>query len=516
MLSLKNISLSGQFINDIIYYKENKGNESRGYMYNNQDFKWSKFYNSNIKKEFLMHFPENSFKTYYYALSKASSFEHKLKKDLQSFTLDEISLVIKSFKLKTRNGITYIRVLKKYIDFYIKYVDNPKLNNPLENFSTKWALQFIEERKYMANYQIDDLIDQCVNPQDKLLIYLLFYEGVGGTALSELRNLSKADIDLNRQKLMLKDDEKGKREIELTSKCYSLLISAIEQKKQLIENGKAIKYKAKILVETDFIFRDTVGGRKKDDLNDIRVANQFIYNRLSDIRRFFKLPKYFNNSFIQDCGKIYFAKIHYEELGFIDEDSALDCIYKKYNKSKISQTANGKIYYRYNDSDRDLVQNDIIEQLYNISLAKIQDFQLVSKQDKESFTSEITKREKQDQFRDKIKTIYKEKCAITGESTDEVLQAAHIQPYINQKSHHPQNGIYLRADIHHLFDKLLISIDKNYNILVSNSIDSTYYQQYSGKQICLPENIRYYPSEIALAKHREKFFEKEKLLLNSL
>lgn len=43
-------------------------------------------------------------------------------------------------------------------------------------------------------------------------------------------------------------------------------------------------------------------------------------------------------------------------------------------------------------------------------------------------------------------------CAITGEATEPVLEAAHIQPYLGPRSNHPANGLFLTREWHTLFD----------------------------------------------------------------
>ncbi len=50
----------------------------------------------------------------------------------------------------------------------------------------------------------------------------------------------------------------------------------------------------------------------------------------------------------------------------------------------------------------------------------------------------------------------------------EVLQAAHIQPYVDER----KNGICLRADLHRLLDEGLVTIDDDYKIIVSTRLAS--------------------------------------------
>jgi hypothetical protein len=48
---------------------------------------------------------------------------------------------------------------------------------------------------------------------------------------------------------------------------------------------------------------------------------------------------------------------------------------------------------------------------------------------------------------------------VTGYSLPDVLEAAHIEPYLGTASNHVENGLLLRADIHILFDLNFIAVN---------------------------------------------------------
>jgi putative restriction endonuclease len=64
-------------------------------------------------------------------------------------------------------------------------------------------------------------------------------------------------------------------------------------------------------------------------------------------------------------------------------------------------------------------------------------------------------------FRARLITAYEGRCAVTGECTQPVLDAAHIQPYRGPASNHVQNGLLLTKDLHALFDAGYVTIDPN-------------------------------------------------------
>jgi putative restriction endonuclease len=73
-------------------------------------------------------------------------------------------------------------------------------------------------------------------------------------------------------------------------------------------------------------------------------------------------------------------------------------------------------------------------------------------------------------FRVLVTEAYGRRCAMTGERTLPVLQAAHIKPYARSGPHRTNNGLLLRSDLHILFDKGYITVDPTLRITVSSRI----------------------------------------------
>lgn len=107
-------------------------------------------------------------------------------------------------------------------------------------------------------------------------------------------------------------------------------------------------------------------------------------------------------------------------------------------------------------------------------------------------------REGQIQFRDRILDTYK-KCAITGCEDEGALQAAHIIPYVDNRSHLITNGLCLRADLHCLFDRGLIWVDHDYVVHVSTELKFSGYRQLDGRTILLPAAPDDWPDKKLLA-----------------
>jgi len=85
---------------------------------------------------------------------------------------------------------------------------------------------------------------------------------------------------------------------------------------------------------------------------------------------------------------------------------------------------------------------------------------------------EVKTRVNQNFFRNLILSIYNTKCAISGIDIPELLVASHILPWsINEKERlNPENGICLSGLYDTAFDKGFITVDSEYNVLISNSL----------------------------------------------
>mgnify|MGYP000628006017 FL=1 len=116
------------------------------------------------------------------------------------------------------------------------------------------------------------------------------------------------------------------------------------------------------------------------------------------------------------------------------------------------------------------------------------------------------KRVAQPLFRREVIAAYEGKCALTATDCEEALDAAHIQPFRGPKSHHVQNGIALRRDIHRLFDAGLIAFNADGTVVLSSRLQSTSYGALAGGRANFPRLTNQRPSFDALAFHRAKVF----------
>lgn len=73
-------------------------------------------------------------------------------------------------------------------------------------------------------------------------------------------------------------------------------------------------------------------------------------------------------------------------------------------------------------------------------------------------------------FRLLVTDAYQRRCAVTGERTLPVLDAAHIRPYAELGPHRLENGMLLRKDLHALFDAGYVTVTPSLELRVSRRI----------------------------------------------
>lgn len=91
-------------------------------------------------------------------------------------------------------------------------------------------------------------------------------------------------------------------------------------------------------------------------------------------------------------------------------------------------------------------------------------------------------------FRVVVMEGYQRRCAMTGEKTLPVLEAAHIRPYADDGPQAISNGIFLRSDLHTLFDRGYITVTNDYRVAVSRKIRDEFsngreYYAFDGKEL---------------------------------
>ena len=129
---------------------------------------------------------------------------------------------------------------------------------------------------------------------------------------------------------------------------------------------------------------------------------------------------------------------------------------------------------------------------------------------------EVKTRVNQTVFRQIVIANYSGKCAITGIDIPDLLLASHIIPWSKNEAErlNPENGICLSSLYDRAYDKGYISINENFEILLSSELKkkskeeyhAKYFASLVGTKMILP--AKYNPRKEFLQYHLEEVFKK--------
>ena len=153
-------------------------------------------------------------------------------------------------------------------------------------------------------------------------------------------------------------------------------------------------------------------------------------------------------------------------------------------------------------------QDKTIESKFNDYILDINDLKGETK------VREIKTRVNQNVFRQIVLSNYNIKCAIANIDIPELLIASHIIPWsMNEKERlNPENGICLSPLYDKAFDKGLIGVNNNYEVVLSNNLKqniskeyySNFFQPIEKKKLNLPH--KYLPKKEYLEWHMDNVF----------
>jgi putative restriction endonuclease len=151
---------------------------------------------------------------------------------------------------------------------------------------------------------------------------------------------------------------------------------------------------------------------------------------------------------------------------------------------------------------------------YSQKLMKVAEQKASFEPDKEE--SEQKKKVRDQGFRKAIITLYSHRCALCGirmltPEGHTIVDAAHVKPWKQSFDDRPTNGMALCKLCHWSFDKGLMSVSKNYEVLVSKRVMKEH--NYPGhiltltdRPIFTPEKENYWPAQDNLHWHRRNKF----------
>lgn len=118
-------------------------------------------------------------------------------------------------------------------------------------------------------------------------------------------------------------------------------------------------------------------------------------------------------------------------------------------------------------------------------------------------------------FKKEIPRLYKYQCCISEMKIQTTINAqmvdsCHIIPFSMSNDDTISNDICLSPNLHRAFDRGLLTINEDYIVCISPSViesNSPYgINQFAGKRIDLPQDVKLYPSTQNLSWHRKECF----------
>lgn len=179
------------------------------------------------------------------------------------------------------------------------------------------------------------------------------------------------------------------------------------------------------------------------------------------------------------------------------------------------------IWDEFYDNQEELIflSEEILAQKEHTSIEqKFEDILFDTKDLKgEDIIRAVKTRVNQSVFRQMVLSNYNNKCAITGIDIPELLLSSHIIPWSKNEEHrlNPENGICFSALYDKAFDKGLIGINTNHEIIFSDSIKKKKETEFYNKYFSSFENQKiiaaqkYIPRKEFLEYHLDTIFNKQ-------
>lgn len=231
-----------------------------------------------------------------------------------------------------------------------------------------------------------------------------------------------------------------------------------------------------------------------------------------------------------DTFEEFYSKIHNlrSHNNLLEQNPNIGCIvltnpifFKKEDWITIPSNWSSSIVQGKSYSIHETIGKNIWEQVQNI-ITKYQALesdagaksQLIFEEPNSQYTRSILTKVRlgQGAFRVMITDAYQRKCAVTGERTLPVLEAAHIKPYAKSGPHFISNGLLLRSDIHKLFDNGYVTISPELKVEVSKKLKEEfsngkeYYKFHGSSIIALPNKTLDKPSGQYIEWHNNNIY----------
>jgi hypothetical protein len=316
-----------------------------------------KFFNQDRKFEYLATKKKGTRTINERVFKVAYPMEEQLNKDLADFSKDELTKFFYLFRPATKaSSSANVQYVYKYIEWNLE--KNYKVGlNPLDFVDTEWKQQFANEniKRFWTKEEIDKIISTRVNYRDKALVSLLF-QGVMGTAGSEILNLQRGSLDRHNFRLHLHDDNTLSRTIPVPEETIDYCLKAHLEDEYHKANGMPdpnIKSATLHLVDNDYIIRTGKSNYKKTE----EAGMNIIHSALRRISKEINEPA-FSPTNVVKSGMLYFLK----ELYVSNNNELLDEHYTMI-LDRFNNKTEGDLYRL----KQDVLNVETIRSVYNLT-----------------------------------------------------------------------------------------------------------------------------------------------------
>jgi len=293
-------------------------------MENKFECKSEKIYQREFKNTFLTakYSPETQEKVIV-LFRKIEEFEMFYDKDLYDFNYEELSEVLKSFKITTYRSLqNQVATIDRYIEFAKEHQKTEGIGNQAKRFKNRITIESLLDKDAQDNmiFDQDEIMQMAMysdNAQDGVILGLLF-DGVSHkNEFEELINLTTDDVDLDNLVINIKSiDGEGKsvdsfdRKIPISQETAILIKGALEQDTKYISVKGETSRQYKI-AEGDRVLR---GLRGKDTVKGQIVSQRIL--RIAEHNDY----EYLNATNISYSGQLHYARelINEHELSIND------------------------------------------------------------------------------------------------------------------------------------------------------------------------------------------------------
>ena len=302
-------------------------------------------YNKERKEEFIKDIMRSRViqKTTLFAIFKKSEpFEEKFQKDCCQFNKEEAMEMFYGFKCKSIYTLLNNNTIMKAYSAFAEYYHGIQTEKVYEQFTIKDLKPCVADskNKLLTREDLDDIKGQLLNAVDRCIVEAL-WEGISGTAMSDITGLNENQLDKENKKLYFEDG----RILDVTDVLCEDLIKCFAQVEYMCY-GETLRVKPMVGYGRLYKERDNALGEL--DSEDRRF--RWIYRKVQKYREHVGMP-WLTMKIIQNSGFAHYLKLGMDKTGLGIKEFLKTCqgqeLMSRYGYN--SQFAVDNVVHKYKD-----------------------------------------------------------------------------------------------------------------------------------------------------------------------